>query len=498
MGDSNPEKAIVSIWAKPSNNVNEQFIGTAFFISPSLLLTAKHVVQDKQSNKLFNSLNLGLVEGEDSVVFNERHVFLHDRLDIALIRLDDLRKNLAFCRLDFNSDDYCSSDVDVFGIDKGGVEGGIRRDKVKRINVGKRAGDVAGYTIPHSVKEGFSGGAVTLHSKPNVIGIVLQRNSNKEQETLFLPLYQCKEWLEELNQKVKDQYLAGYLNPNTVATNTKQTYDQINKSVLALAKFIDRPKEAHHDIIKHFEQDRVVKTCLCLFASSDDKPIEFADTLGTRIGAGLIKKIDLDLLNNLDGFDRKILVPNPWDYEQKEDFISDCLIKIGENLGLKNHEMVGEQLLEDIFKVLNNAKKPKIMISDTSKKAVKANWMIFSKRKLLQKINERFAWVKEVDAQLEEMATGKNLQQGFKPMVLLFCLQVEAPILDKAKDSCHIMLTKITKANFFDWRGAVVNMFDKSNLHEQLEPLEKQFGIGLAYGQFLIHLKSSLSPRKQS
>lgn len=278
--------------------------------------------------------------------------------------------------------------------------------------------------------------------------------------------------------------------------------NEFKQSVLALAKFIDRPKEAHHHVIKELEQNRVVKACLCLFTSrSEDKPMDFAKTLRERLRAGCSTKIVRELLLNLDDSDCKILVSNPWDYDKRDDFITDCRIQIGEQLGIKYHDPSYpsdedvEKLQGEIFKVLKNAKKPIIMISEPIK-PIKKGFLDFSGKKLIKKINERFAWIKQIDAQLENSQAERSLRQGFQPMVLLFCLQVKNSLLEKANRS--FCLTKVTESDFIKWRASVINLFSESKLYDQLDQLRDRFKTALSYQQFLKHIESSFSPGNKS
>jgi S1-C subfamily serine protease len=94
-----PKHAIVSIWHKEVLG-DGTFLGSGAFISPRLVLTAKHVVDQEKYPEGFY---LGLVDGYPSVP--AKTIYVHPDLDIALIDLKKEFASQALVRLAWDSTD---------------------------------------------------------------------------------------------------------------------------------------------------------------------------------------------------------------------------------------------------------------------------------------------------------------------------------------------------------------------------------------------------------
>ena len=191
----NPKESIVSVWR---GGATDEWIGTAFFVSPSIVLTARHVVEDSKSGEIHNHLFLRLVRGIDKVPIKSEVIYRHDTVDIALIRL-----TLPYCDQpslspSFDNDGHEGCTVKCCGINP------ATRNQCEFGDY--KVGDFLpeeGYLFSYQVAPGTSGGAVIDAASSRVVGVITRRDKYAEQ-SLYVSLRQIKFWLENLNQDLKD------------------------------------------------------------------------------------------------------------------------------------------------------------------------------------------------------------------------------------------------------------------------------------------------------
>lgn len=76
----NPNDSIVRVWQDMPDN---KLVGSAFFVSPSIVLTARHVVRDAESGRMRENLYSRLVRGRNRVDIDSRRVHCDSDFDIG-------------------------------------------------------------------------------------------------------------------------------------------------------------------------------------------------------------------------------------------------------------------------------------------------------------------------------------------------------------------------------------------------------------------------------
>lgn len=211
-----PKNAIVSIWHKEVLGSGE-FLGSGVFISPRLVLTAKHVVDQEKFSEGFY---LGLIDGYPSIPATTIH--LNPNLDIALIDLTKEFASQACVRPNWDSIDLTGKKVDFYGINRFSKA----RDEHRDHNVGNWYSDSNGYLCDHRVLEGFSGGAAVVDGL--FVGIVIERHES-DQQTLFVPLHLTCEWFKDI---LPGNTLEEYFPSNVSSQNFLQP-----PSVISISEF---------------------------------------------------------------------------------------------------------------------------------------------------------------------------------------------------------------------------------------------------------------------
>lgn len=277
-------------------------------------------------------------------------------------------------------------------------------------------------------------------------------------------------------------------------SNNSQPGDKLkNQNVLDFAKFITRPKEAYDHIFGELNQNSV-KACFFLFTSNQtDIPMDFAIGLRESMKNNFSFQLIAEMKKSLDVDACSLVVANPWDYDQKEKFIEDCLNKIYKRLNPDRNKTDKddkdiEKLLEKIVNVLKTAPKPIVLFSKALEEPAKKGWLDFTGQKFSKKINERHAWVDQINKDLKKAVAN----QGCQSMVLLFCVQVDDSFLKKTKPCFY--LTNVQKQDFADWYSDLIELYPE--LYNTLESLLRLFKPALTYQQVLKHIEATLSPGK--
>ncbi|OAI13509.1 hypothetical protein A1355_13465 [Methylomonas koyamae] len=427
---------------------HSKFIGSACFVSPKLLLTAKHVVRDKASGKSFEDLRLHLVDGRAEVEISSANLRCHDDLDIAIIALDEPDLEQIHSRITLKDNDFRKLKVDFFGINDTNKSADASFDH----SVGILDQDRHAYRFDHRVKKGFSGGAVSLHGQDEIIGIISQRASD-DQETLFIPLYKCRDWLLDTAQELGDTHLQDYLKPAPLP----QPQLPIGDYFLHAIPFISRPRHAYSHILDNLlgtdsMPAKSIKACFCVFQHLEDSPLEFGDALGNRLGTGVKDGINRELLNGKNNYQLDALPVSPWNFDREDDFVRACLQAIANATSLDlalNPDDDNASVCKQIVAKMRVRKVPLILLSDGSGSPISAKWFGLLNGRIVARLNRCQRWVANFNqlwqTEANQLAEGQHLLK----LALIFCLQVDAR-LTPSSPACF-ELQKITPNNVAAW-----------------------------------------------
>ena len=199
---SDPRRAIVSIWHGAV--LRGKFLGSGAFVSPRLVLTAKHLLETRQSKDIC----LGLISGTHEVPANA--LILHKTKDIALIELDRDFGDQDLIRLDCGSSSLEGREVDLYGVNPDSEN----CDICKGYTLGTWVGQENVYLFDHAQRKGFSGGIVVCQGL--AVGVITQRAPDKEQQGVMVPLYSVYDWFKEiLSPEILTRYFPSNL-PGTL------------------------------------------------------------------------------------------------------------------------------------------------------------------------------------------------------------------------------------------------------------------------------------------
>lgn len=178
----------VRVWIKhPYESGN--FNGTAFFIENNTLLTAKHVVLDREGN-IYSEIYLNDTPDGGIILIDE--VVLCER-DIAILKI---KRGFSIPEISFTSNLNIGSEVQIYGFhDKDGIR------NVKVHNISGYINKTHTYELQSHLSGGFSGSPVLLDGK--LCGVTQAINSEKN-ITYIIPIEEnCYEFIDNNINKDK-------------------------------------------------------------------------------------------------------------------------------------------------------------------------------------------------------------------------------------------------------------------------------------------------------
>ena len=188
MARENPLDAVVSIWRQARG----EFLGSGAFIWPSLVLTAKHVLQvrgDTQEIESPQAIRIQLVDGHGPITPRQFHC--HPDLDMAVLVLKRDFTRQQQVRLNCQHSDLDNKKVDLYGVDP--TSHG--RSACLGYTLGAWDDQQQSYLFDHAQLKGFSGGIVVWGGE--AVGIMTRRRT-REQQGAMLPITQVLNWLQEV------------------------------------------------------------------------------------------------------------------------------------------------------------------------------------------------------------------------------------------------------------------------------------------------------------
>lgn len=448
---TSPENAVVSVW---HNGVNKgPFAGTAFFVSPSMVLTAAHVLGADGLKENAADCFLGSVARKTEVPISEQTVHFHPQYDIALVELRTAVQAQAYATLDYRKSAYEGQKADFFAFNRLSKN----FDQQRGHTIGNFDEERGGYLVDHQVLEGFSGGVVALKNK--VIGIITERHPS-EQQTLFIPLFLVRDWLETLNCEFDAPIFAEYFVRKPSSLEHARETSSLYRNLAELAIFIDRPKDAYEHVTQSLlGRTSRVKACLCLLTdNTEDQPSDFAKSIALKLqvanGAHTAYKL-LEIAQRND-FDASNIRLDAWRASKKEEFYRICLREILSSLNSyqpnpHGSDMDNETELEaQVLELLRNRPKPKVLflsVSQTQKRRGIFGWIKPDRSE--KELEERFESIEYFNQRWKRLTESEDVL----PLAFLFCVQVDTRMLANAK-KCFV-LKKVESDDFTNWKAEV-------------------------------------------
>jgi len=458
-----PQQAVVSLYGDA--NSAGSFIGSGFFISRQLILTARHnlVTQGERYTDIF----IGMVKGEDKRISLSPklgdNLFLLNGLDVALIRLNSEKSLQSYCRMNFSRDGF-----------KNGVEvnySGVDKDEK---NVFKLAGTIKNpsaigsqydaYIVSHLAKPGSSGGAASTikDGKEVVIGVVVDSDDNSN-ESRFIPLFYCLDWLRAINETLNDGELENQLSGSRQGQTTfnNQPLDDLFLQIQKLADYIERPAAAYSHLLSAFiKQKLAVKACICRYSDANDNPSKFCEILAIRLAANAVQLKCLKTINEAERFDVNCLEIDFWQARNKHEFFQLCLEDVYK-LMKKDYDATKnfDTLCEEIFtpgKLNHTVLYHLIAIPGAQKK----KWFLMNKdRRIVKQLKTRVAWINEFSDKLAAAAKTAGSKRKFDGVLaIIFFINSGNNESILVEDGVCFNLDKISVTLYNKWFGMVNNL----------------------------------------
>ncbi|MDH3598669.1 MAG: serine protease, partial [Candidatus Tectomicrobia bacterium] len=179
-----PKDAVVSVWRHADDP--DAFLGSGVFVSPQLILTAKHVIGSRRPEEI----HIGLIDGlEQRAPAQTFHV--HEQYDVALIELVRAFPKQGLVKPDANRASLDDARVALAGVNLDTKN----RDLCDGYTLGNWNAATGAYLFDHAPRKGFSGGIVVLDSC--AVGVIIQRH-REDQQGVMIPLYAVAEWLQSV------------------------------------------------------------------------------------------------------------------------------------------------------------------------------------------------------------------------------------------------------------------------------------------------------------
>ncbi len=470
----NPKDSVVSLWPGPVNH--GEIIGSAFFIAPSLVLTARHNVRDN-SDKLRENMTLGPMPGVIEKKINVDCIFCHPDEDIALIRLPDDVTGQPFSSVVLEQEPYEGSSVVGYIVDRDSGN----QDQTSSYTISKSCDD--GFLFDHRVGEGSSGGAVAKKQCSEVFGMVIKRHK-REQKSLILPLYRIRKWLQELSQndpeikKFVNRCTADECSPDKSPTVANRDLDRLYRNFKALSIFIGRPQNAFKHVLDHLGHgNKGLKLCLCVsHLDKDDVPEDFSKALGLQLGGGQQENKSDNLLKRTEKDDFCVnSVKEVWNVRTYKEFRQGCIEEISEVLQCSLKQDDGyeraldlNELEQNVLTSLKCMPRPRVLIMkpvDSGSGGIFGS--LFAPWRIRNQWNQRFAWLRQFNREWTQRV-GKSDAQ---PLALLFFIKADRE-LTKRIEHCF-RLDYIFPEDMENWRIYIERLLELSGIYPPGQALYK-------------------------
>lgn len=183
----NPLDALVSVWTQAAPGSEKKPIGSGIFIASQYVLTAKHIVTDAQSHGGGVWLR-NVKDNHDWVCVKDDRCNVHQKLDIALLKLDLPNDRQPWVGLDIRERDLKQQEVCLYGVLPQEKESTMVPD---RTILARQDAD-GFYVTDYRHAAGYSGGVATIHNM--IVGVISARYK-EENLGIIIPISAAGDWL---------------------------------------------------------------------------------------------------------------------------------------------------------------------------------------------------------------------------------------------------------------------------------------------------------------